>query len=97
MSVSCVTFRVVGYLSLVCAALGIVASAIPGFGKYVAIGLGIFAIGTGVVGYRRAGSRAPGRLAGAAAVALGILAIVLGGAKVGLTWIVLHRLASLFH
>ncbi len=82
-----------GYVALACAAAGVLCVAIPGAGKYLAIGLGIFAIGSGILGWRRA--RLPGpRLAGAAGIALGLLAVVFGGAKVGLTILALDRLES---
>jgi hypothetical protein len=85
----------VGYLALLLAALGVGAIAVSGVGKYVAIGLGILAIGVGIVGYRRAAGPAGRRLAGAAGVALGIVAVGLGGAQVGLTLVVLDRLQHL--
>jgi hypothetical protein len=85
----------VGFLPIVCAALGIAASAIPGVGKLVAIGLGILAIGLGILAYRRVG-KAGTRLWGAGGIGLGIVAVLLGAIKVGLTLVVLNRLASAF-
>ena len=82
-----------GPLALACAALGVLAVLVPGAGKYLAIGLGFFAAGAGVVGYRRGSARA--RLAAAGGIALGLVALVLGFAKVGLTWMALERLRRL--
>ncbi len=84
-----------GYLALLLAAAGVAAIAVAGVGKYVAMGLGIMAIGVGIVGYRRAAGPAGRRLAGAAAVALGLVAFGLGGPQVGLTLVVLDRLPHL--
>lgn len=84
-----------GYLALLCAVAGLVAVAVAGVGKYLAIGLGIFAIGAGLVGYRSSRPASP-RLAGAAGIALGLVALGLGGTKVGLTLVVLDRLQHLF-
>jgi len=66
-------------------ALGaVVASGLPSPGLFVALGLGVAAIGTGWVGYRRA--RDPGftRLAGAAAITIGAVGGLLGGLRVAL-------------
>jgi hypothetical protein len=82
-----------GYLALASAAAGVLAVLVPGAGKYLAIGLGIFAVGAGIVGYRRGRARA--RLSGAGGIALGLAAIVLGATKVGLTIMALERLERL--
>ena len=83
-----------GYLAIASAAAAMLAVYIPGFGKYVAIGLGIFAIGAGLVGYRRGRPRA--RLSGAGGIALGLTAFLLGVTKVGLTLMAMNRLENLF-
>jgi hypothetical protein len=83
-----------GYASLACAVLGLAAVAVPGAGKYLALGLGLFALVAGFLGYRR--SRAPRpRLCGAAGMALGLVAVLLGGAKIALTIAALERLEHL--
>ena len=82
-----------GYLALLSAAAGVAAILVPGAGKYLALGLGIFAVGAGLVGYRR--GRAKARLCGAGGIALGLLAFVLGATKVALTLIALERLERL--
>jgi hypothetical protein len=85
----------VGYLSLILAALGLGAIAITGLGKYLALGLGLFAFACGLVGYREAQSQARKRLSGAAGMALGTVAFLLGGTKVGLTLLAVSRLQHL--
>jgi hypothetical protein len=78
--------------------LGIVAAASvawPQHGKYVAVGLGLFATALGLLGYRRERGRARGQLLSAAGVALGATALVLGGTKVGLTLAAVERLEKL--
>jgi hypothetical protein len=78
--------------------LGIVAVASvawPQHGKYVAVGLGLFAAALGFVGYRRERGRARGQLLSATGVALGTTALLLGGAKVGLTLAAVERLEKL--
>lgn len=84
-----------GYVSLACATLGLCAIALAGLGKFLAIGLGLFALACGLVGYRQAGSETRRRLSGAAGMALGALALLLGATKVGLTLLALDRLEHL--
>jgi hypothetical protein len=79
-------------LALACAICGVAAVAVAGIGKLVAVGLGLFAAFAGLAAYRRGGARPAARLAGAAGVAVGILAVAAGGAKVGLTLVALDRL-----
>lgn len=80
----------VGYLSLACAILGLAAVAVAGWGKLAALGLGLFAFAAGVAGFRRGGARA--RLSAASGMALGLVALLLGAAKVALT---LHAIGEL--
>ena len=84
-----------GVVALVCSLAGLAALVIAGIGKYLAIGLGIFAVGAGIVGYRQSQRAASRRLAGAAGIALGTVALALGGLQVGLTIAVLERLELL--
>jgi hypothetical protein len=76
-----------GWFALLCAAGAAVFAAlpVPGAGLYLAIGLGIFGAAAGLAGYRRTEDTAPTRLAGAAAVALGLLAALAGAARYALT------------
>jgi hypothetical protein len=84
-----------GAVAFLLASLGVVAVAVPGPGKLAAIALGTIAVGWGLLAYRRRENRASRRLAGAAGVAVGSLAIGLGAAKVALTLIALARLETL--
>jgi hypothetical protein len=81
-----------GLLALVCAVAAAAAVAVPGVGKFIAVGLGLFAALTGAAAYR-SHPRAGARLFGAAGVAVGLVALVLGGAKVGLTLVAVEHLA----
>ena len=69
-------------IALVTAAAALLAAALPTPGLFLALGLGIAAVGTGWLAYRR--TRAPGfaRLAGAAAIAVGALRVVLALAAI---------------
>lgn len=82
----------VASLALFCAILGVVCVALTGPGKLIAVGLGIFALLIGMFAYRSE-RRPAARFRGAAAVALGLLALILGGLKVGLTLVAIERLA----
>ena len=83
-----------GPFSLASAVVALAVIALPGVGKYLAMGVGILAIGAGVIGWRRGTSRA--RLMGAAGVALGVVAVLLGATKLGLTLVALDRLSRIF-
>jgi len=72
------------HAALVVALGAVLAAALPAPGLYLALGLGIAAIGAGWVGYRRIGDPGFTRLAGAAAVTLGALGSLLGALRVGL-------------
>jgi hypothetical protein len=71
-------------VALVTAVGAVLAAALPSPALFVAIGLGIAAIGLGSIGYRRAGDPGVRRLAGAAAIALGALGVLLGALRVAL-------------
>jgi hypothetical protein len=85
-----------GWLALVIAAIGGVCVALPGPGMFVAMGLGLFAIAAGAVGYRRLAAPGPARLAGAAAITVGSIALVLSAARYALTLAAVRKLESLF-
>lgn len=86
-----------GALALLFAALAVASLAWAGPATYVAIGCALLAVAAGVVVWRRVGARPGARLGGAAAVALGSLALLLGGAKIALTFVAVERLARVFH
>ncbi|HMG24713.1 MAG TPA: hypothetical protein VK607_25425 [Kofleriaceae bacterium] len=69
-------------VALLLAAAGAVGAALPSPGLFAALGLGIAAIGTGWLGYRRPGAPGFARLAGAAAITVGAAACLLGALRV---------------
>ena len=71
-------------IALVLASTAMVAAALPSPGLYLAVGLGVAAVGGGWVGYRDRGARGFPRLAAAAAITLGAVALVLGVVRIGL-------------
>jgi hypothetical protein len=86
----------VGSLAMLCAVAGAAVLALPGLGKYLAIGLGILAVAAGAAAYRRREAPAGVRLAGAAGLAVGGATLLLGAAKVALTLMAIERLAVVF-
>jgi hypothetical protein len=83
-------------LSLLCGVLATAAVALPEVGKYLALGLGLFAALVGGLAYRRGAGRARPRLLAAAGVTLGVVGVLLGGAKIALTIAAVERLDQLF-
>ena len=71
-------------IALIAAAGAVACAALPSPGLFAAIGLGIAAIGTGWLGYRRSGAPGFARLAGAAAVTVGAMGCLLGVLRVAL-------------
>ncbi len=85
-----------GWFALAIALAGALCVALPSPGLFFGMGLGIFAIGAGWVGYRRRDDPGATRLAGAGGIAMGLLALILSATKYGLTLAALRRLESLF-
>jgi hypothetical protein len=77
-------------LTLACAAL--VAAALPAPGLYVAIALGIVAVGSGWLGYSERSAPGARRLMGAAAITVGTLGALLGSARVVMTVVAIDRI-----
>ena len=84
------------HIALGVAFCALVATALPSPGLFVAIGLGIAAIGTGWLGYRRPGAPGFGRLAGAAAITVGAMGCALGMVRAALALAAIDRLAHMF-
>lgn len=84
-----------GVVAMVCALVGAVGVALPGFGKLCAVGLGIFALAAGLRAFRRIEARPAARLLGAAGAALGLAALALGGVRVALTLVAVEHVARL--
>jgi len=80
-------------LALSFAAIGAVTARVPG--PYLAIGLAIAAIGTGIVGYRRLAAPGGLRLLAAGAITVGAIALVLGTVRVGLTLAAIDHVADM--
>jgi hypothetical protein len=83
------------HVALVLAVAAVIAAAVPAPGLFVAIGLGIAAIGAGWVGYRRAGAPGFTRLAGAAAITIGAMGAMLGTLRVVLALAAIDHLDHL--
>lgn len=79
-------------LALAAALAAMVAVALPSPGLFVAIGLGIAAIGTGWIGFSRRGDPGFRRLAGAAAITVGAVGALLGAARVALALAAIEHL-----
>jgi len=83
------------HVALATALGALLAAALPSPGLFLAIGLGIAAIGTGWIGYRRSGDPGFTRLAGAAAVTIGAVGGLLGTLRVVLTLAAIDHLDRL--
>lgn len=81
--------------ALALAALALVACALPGAGMFVAMGAGIGAVGLGWIAFRRRHAPGPRRLLGAAAVAIGGMALALAVVRYAVTLAALARLVDL--
>jgi hypothetical protein len=85
----------VARIALVLAFAAMAAAGLPSPGLYLAIGLGISAIGCGIVGYARRNLPGGWRLASAAAITVGFLGLVLGTARVVVTLAAIDRIDRL--
>ncbi len=71
-------------LALVSAFGAALAAGLPSPGLYVALGLGIVAIGCGAVAFARRDAPGPARLAAAGAITVGAIGFVLGAVRVAI-------------
>ena len=83
------------HVALLVALGAVIAAAVPSPGLFLAIGLGIAAIGTGWLGYRRPGDPGFTRLAGAAAITVGAIGGLLGTLRVVLALAAIDHLDRL--
>jgi hypothetical protein len=74
----------VSRLALILAFGAMLAAGAPAPGLYVALALGLGAIGTGLAAFRRRTAPGSTRLAGAAAIAVGTFGCVLGAVRVAI-------------
>jgi hypothetical protein len=82
-------------VALACAVIAIVAALLPAPGMYVGLGAGIAALGWGWASWADRQAQGSTRLIGAAAAALGTIALLLAGLRVGLTIAAIDRLERL--
>ena len=82
-------------LALVVAFGAMVAAGLPSPGLFAALGLGLAAVGLGWVGFRKKGSPGRERLAGAAAMTVGVIGCLLGAARVAMALTALDHISRL--
>ena len=82
-------------LALALAFAAMAAAGLPSPGRYLAIGLGIAAIGTGWLGFSERSAPGARRLAGAAAITVGALGVLLGISRVVMTLVAIDRIESM--
>ncbi len=83
-------------LGLILACGALVAAGLPSPGLYVALGLGLAAIGVGWLGFSRRQAPGAARLACAAAITLGAMGAVLGAVRVAITLVAIARIDRMF-
>jgi hypothetical protein len=82
-------------LALALAFGAMLAAGLPSPGLFIAIGLGIAAIGTGWLGYSRKAAPGASRLASAAAMTVGMLGLLLGSIRVVMVLAAIDRIDSM--
>ncbi|HSN29198.1 MAG TPA: hypothetical protein VLT45_23075 [Kofleriaceae bacterium] len=82
-------------IALVLAFAAMLAAGLPSPGLYLAVGLGISAIGTGFVGFSRRGSPGALRIASAAAITVGTLGLLLGTVRIAIALAAIDRIGHL--
>lgn len=82
-------------IALVLAFAAMLAAGLPAPGLYLAVGLGISAIGTGFVGFHRRGTPGGLRIAAAAAITVGTLGLLLGTARIAIALAAIDRIGHL--
>ena len=82
-------------IALVLAFAAMLAAGLPAPGLYLAVGLGISAIGTGLVGFGRRSAPGAFRLASAAAITVGSLGLLLGAARIFIALAAIDRIGHL--
>ena len=68
--------------ALILAFGAVLAAGLPSPGLYIALGLGIGAIGTGYLAYSQRGAPGGSRIAAAAAITVGVMGVLLGSVRV---------------
>lgn len=83
-----------GWFALMVALVAAVAAVLPHPGMFIAMGAAVLAAGLGVAGYRSRQAPGAARLAGAGALTLAIIALILACTRYGLTLMALHKLET---
>ena len=79
-------------LALILAVSAMTAAGLPSPGLYLAIGLGIAAIGCGWLGFTQKSAPGTRRIAAAAAITIGTLGLLLGAARVVMVLAAIDRI-----
>ena len=82
-------------IALVLAFAAMLAAGLPSPGLYLALGLGISAIGTGIVGWARRTAPGGSRIACAAAITVGSMGVVLGAVRVAVALAAIDRIGRM--
>jgi hypothetical protein len=82
-------------VALTLAFAAMLAAGLPSPGLYLAIGLGIAAIGCGWLAYSERSAPGARRIAGAAAITVGVLGVLLGSARVVMTLVAIDRIGRM--
>jgi len=82
-------------VALVLAFGAMLAAGLPSPGLYLALGLGLSAIGTGIVGFGRRTAPGSTRIAAAAAITVGSLGVVLGAVRVAVALAAIDRIGRM--
>jgi hypothetical protein len=82
-------------IALVLAFAAMLAAGLPSPGLYLALGLGISAIGCGIVGFSRRTAPGGSRIGAAAAITVGTLGLVLGAARVAVALAAIDRIGRM--
>jgi hypothetical protein len=86
-----------GWLALLLAIAAGVSAVLPYPGMFVGMGGGVLAMGLGVVGYHRRQAPSGARLAGAGAITVGLIALLLCALRYALTLSALSRLEDVMY
>lgn len=78
--------------ALILAFAAVLAAGLPSPGLYLAIGLGLTAIGAGYLAYSRRSAPGGSRLAAAAAMTVGVIACLLGSVRVVMVLAAIDRI-----
>jgi NADH:ubiquinone oxidoreductase subunit 4 (subunit M) len=79
-------------LALLCALVALAAAALPGVAPFIGVGIALFGIALGWLGFRRRADRGGQRMASVAAASLAGIALALCGARIVLTLLAIAHL-----